>query len=148
MNAVLPSIIETAVNHASMPKADPAKWVAPKEISDVILFLASDAANRHRRAAVGQRTGLKRGLRVNNPGLYFRHAMLRCKGPSAARGSDGAGYSRQHAAYRLLATFLILKSSIRLPDLSCATTQRGCFPRPDQVSEGLSGFRYLGKTGG
>jgi hypothetical protein len=30
----------------------------------------------------------------------------------------------------------ILKSSIRLPDLNCATSQRGCLPRPAQVSDG------------
>jgi len=45
VNAVLPSIIDTAANRASMPNADPAKWVAPKELADVILFLASDAAS-------------------------------------------------------------------------------------------------------
>jgi len=52
------------------------------------------------------------------------------------------------AAYRLLAAFLILKSSIRLPDPSCATNQRGCLPRPAQVSEGCSGLQYFGGTGG
>jgi NAD(P)-dependent dehydrogenase (short-subunit alcohol dehydrogenase family) len=45
VNAVLPSIIDTAANRASMPKADFAKWVMPKELADVILFLASDAAS-------------------------------------------------------------------------------------------------------
>ena len=30
----------------------------------------------------------------------------------------------------------ILKSSIRLPDFNCATSQRGCLPRPAQVSDG------------
>ena len=45
VNAVLPSIIDTAANRANMPKADFAKWVAPKELADVILFLASDAAS-------------------------------------------------------------------------------------------------------
>jgi len=45
VNAVLPSIIDTAANRASMPKADFAKWVTPKELADVILFLASDAAS-------------------------------------------------------------------------------------------------------
>ena len=40
------------------------------------------------------------------------------------------------AAYRLLAAFLILKSSIRLPEPNFATSQRGCLPRPAQVSEG------------
>jgi NAD(P)-dependent dehydrogenase (short-subunit alcohol dehydrogenase family) len=45
VNAVLPSIIDTVANRASMPKADPTKWVAPKELADVILFLASDAGS-------------------------------------------------------------------------------------------------------
>jgi NAD(P)-dependent dehydrogenase (short-subunit alcohol dehydrogenase family) len=45
VNAVLPSIIDTAANRASMPNADFAKWVAPKELAEVILFLASDAAS-------------------------------------------------------------------------------------------------------
>ena len=45
VNAVLPSVIDTAANRASMPKADPAKWVTPTELADVILFLASDAAS-------------------------------------------------------------------------------------------------------
>jgi 3-oxoacyl-[acyl-carrier protein] reductase len=45
VNAVLPSIIDTAANRASLPKADFAKWVTPKELADVILFLASDAAS-------------------------------------------------------------------------------------------------------
>ena len=45
VNAVLPSIIDTAANRASLPKADFSKWVKPKELADVILFLASDAAS-------------------------------------------------------------------------------------------------------
>jgi NAD(P)-dependent dehydrogenase (short-subunit alcohol dehydrogenase family) len=45
VNAVLPSTIDTAANRAGMPKADFAKWVSPKELADVILFLASDAAS-------------------------------------------------------------------------------------------------------
>jgi NAD(P)-dependent dehydrogenase (short-subunit alcohol dehydrogenase family) len=45
VNAVLPSIIDTAANRASMPKADFAKWVTPKELAEVILFLTSDAAS-------------------------------------------------------------------------------------------------------
>jgi len=45
VNAVLPSIIDTAANRADMPKADFAKWVRPQELADVILFLASDAAS-------------------------------------------------------------------------------------------------------
>jgi NAD(P)-dependent dehydrogenase (short-subunit alcohol dehydrogenase family) len=45
VNAVLPSTIDTAANRASMPDADFAKWVAPQELAEVILFLASDAAS-------------------------------------------------------------------------------------------------------
>jgi NAD(P)-dependent dehydrogenase (short-subunit alcohol dehydrogenase family) len=45
VNAVLPSIIDTVANRESMPKADFSKWVAPQELAEVILFLASDAAS-------------------------------------------------------------------------------------------------------
>jgi len=45
VNAVLPSIIDTPANRASMPKSDFSKWVAPQELAEVILFLASDAAS-------------------------------------------------------------------------------------------------------
>jgi 3-oxoacyl-[acyl-carrier protein] reductase len=45
VNAVLPSTIDTSANRASMPKADFSKWVTPQELSEVILFLASDAAS-------------------------------------------------------------------------------------------------------
>jgi NAD(P)-dependent dehydrogenase (short-subunit alcohol dehydrogenase family) len=45
VNAVLPSIIDTPANRASMPNADFGKWVTPEELANVILFLASDAAS-------------------------------------------------------------------------------------------------------
>lgn len=45
VNAVLPSIIDTAANRADMPNADFAKWVTPQELAEVILFLVSDAAS-------------------------------------------------------------------------------------------------------
>jgi NAD(P)-dependent dehydrogenase (short-subunit alcohol dehydrogenase family) len=44
VNCVLPSTIDTPPNRASMPKADPGKWVAPEALADVILFLASPMA--------------------------------------------------------------------------------------------------------
>ena len=45
VNAVLPSIIDTAANRADMPDADFSKWVAPAELAEVIAFLLSDRAS-------------------------------------------------------------------------------------------------------
>lgn len=44
VNAVLPSIIDTPANRAQMPDADFSRWVAPRAIADVIVFLLSDQA--------------------------------------------------------------------------------------------------------
>ena len=44
VNAVLPSILDTAANRADMPDADPSAWVAPEDLAAVILFLASETA--------------------------------------------------------------------------------------------------------
>lgn len=44
VNAILPSIIDTAANRADMPDADTSQWVQPQAIAEVILFLASHAA--------------------------------------------------------------------------------------------------------
>ncbi|TCP14553.1 short-subunit dehydrogenase [Crenobacter luteus] len=52
VNCVLPTIIDTPENRAAMPGADPARWVAPAALADVIAFLASDAARAIHGAAV------------------------------------------------------------------------------------------------
>jgi NAD(P)-dependent dehydrogenase (short-subunit alcohol dehydrogenase family) len=52
VNCVLPTIIDTPENRAAMPKADPAKWIAPNDLANVILFLASDAARAVHGAAL------------------------------------------------------------------------------------------------
>jgi NAD(P)-dependent dehydrogenase (short-subunit alcohol dehydrogenase family) len=44
VNAVLPSILDTPANRASMPDADPTRWVAPAKLAAVIGFLISDDA--------------------------------------------------------------------------------------------------------
>lgn len=44
VNCVMPSIIDTPENRAAMPDADPAQWVAPGAIADVLVFLASTGA--------------------------------------------------------------------------------------------------------
>lgn len=41
-NAILPSVIDTPGNRASMPNADPERWVKPAEIAGVIAQLLSD----------------------------------------------------------------------------------------------------------
>jgi NAD(P)-dependent dehydrogenase (short-subunit alcohol dehydrogenase family) len=40
-NAILPSIIDTPANRASMPDADVGSWVRPEEIAQTVLFLCS-----------------------------------------------------------------------------------------------------------
>jgi NAD(P)-dependent dehydrogenase (short-subunit alcohol dehydrogenase family) len=45
VNAVLPSVIDTPVNRASMPDADFDTWVRPDEIARVIAFLCSEDAS-------------------------------------------------------------------------------------------------------
>ena len=44
INAILPSTLDTPANRASMPDADPSKWVALESASAVITFLLSDDA--------------------------------------------------------------------------------------------------------
>ena len=41
VNALLPSIIDTAANRADMPDADYSKWVSPEALAAIILFLLS-----------------------------------------------------------------------------------------------------------
>ena len=41
VNAVLPSVIDTPANRASMPRADHAAWPKPAELAETIAFLAS-----------------------------------------------------------------------------------------------------------
>lgn len=45
VNAILPSIIDTAANRADMPTADFSRWVQPEQIADLIVFLLSDRAS-------------------------------------------------------------------------------------------------------
>ena len=52
VNCLLPTIIDTPQNRADMPDADPRRWVAPADLAQVIVFLASDAARAIHGAAV------------------------------------------------------------------------------------------------
>ena len=52
VNCILPTVIDTPQNRAAMPKADPSKWIAPKDLASVIVFLASDGARAIHGAAL------------------------------------------------------------------------------------------------
>lgn len=52
VNCVLPTIIDTPENRSAMPKADPRRWVAPRDLANVIAFLASDGARAIHGAAL------------------------------------------------------------------------------------------------
>ncbi|NMM04070.1 SDR family NAD(P)-dependent oxidoreductase [Paraburkholderia sp. RP-4-7] len=45
VNAVLPSIIDTAANRAAMPHEDATRWVDPAALARVIVFLQSESAS-------------------------------------------------------------------------------------------------------
>lgn len=45
VNAVLPSVIDTPANRQAMPDAEFDRWVAPRDLAAVMLFLCSDAAS-------------------------------------------------------------------------------------------------------
>jgi NAD(P)-dependent dehydrogenase (short-subunit alcohol dehydrogenase family) len=52
VNCVLPTVLDTPENRKDMPKADPARWVAPQDLAEVIAFLASPAAKAIHGASV------------------------------------------------------------------------------------------------
>jgi NAD(P)-dependent dehydrogenase (short-subunit alcohol dehydrogenase family) len=52
VNSVLPGTIDTPTNRLAMPAADTGRWVTPEQLANVILFLASDAANAIHGAAI------------------------------------------------------------------------------------------------
>ncbi len=51
-NAVMPSVIDTPMNREMMPDADHSKWVDPRDIAAVMLFLCSGGASVTSGAAV------------------------------------------------------------------------------------------------
>lgn len=52
VNCVLPSIIDTKANRIDMPDSDPARWVSPAALADVIVFLSSEKARAIHGASV------------------------------------------------------------------------------------------------
>jgi NAD(P)-dependent dehydrogenase (short-subunit alcohol dehydrogenase family) len=42
VNCILPTIIDTEANRRAMPNADFTRWINPRDLSNVILFLCSD----------------------------------------------------------------------------------------------------------
>jgi NAD(P)-dependent dehydrogenase (short-subunit alcohol dehydrogenase family) len=45
-NVILPGTMDTPVNRAAMPTADPAKWVLPAQVASLLVHLASDQASQ------------------------------------------------------------------------------------------------------
>jgi NAD(P)-dependent dehydrogenase (short-subunit alcohol dehydrogenase family) len=52
INCILPGTIDTPQNREAMPYAEFSRWVTPKSIADVIMFLASDAGRDIHGAAI------------------------------------------------------------------------------------------------
>ncbi|HSR42441.1 MAG TPA: SDR family NAD(P)-dependent oxidoreductase [Longimicrobiales bacterium] len=52
VNAVVPTIIDTAANREAMPDADRSTWLHPREIARVVAFLASDDGGAANGAAI------------------------------------------------------------------------------------------------
>jgi NAD(P)-dependent dehydrogenase (short-subunit alcohol dehydrogenase family) len=52
VNCVLPGTLDTPANRADRPDADFSRWVPPREVANVILFLASEEARAVHGAAV------------------------------------------------------------------------------------------------
>ncbi len=52
VNCILPGTIDTPQNRQAMPKADYSKWVTPEALAQVIIFLASKAADPISGAAI------------------------------------------------------------------------------------------------
>lgn len=52
VNCVLPTILDTPENRRAMPDADPARWVAPADLAQIMVFLASPAARAIHGAAI------------------------------------------------------------------------------------------------
>jgi NAD(P)-dependent dehydrogenase (short-subunit alcohol dehydrogenase family) len=42
-NCLIPSVIDTPANRKAMPQADPATWVRPEHLAELMVMLASDA---------------------------------------------------------------------------------------------------------
>jgi len=75
-----------------------------------------------------------------SPLCYFRNDF------AIQRASRGVCYFFLAGFLRPLPLEVMEKSSIFLPDLIAAASQRGFRPRPAQVSVGFSGFRYFAGT--
>ncbi len=52
INAIMPSLIDTPANRAAMPTADQSKWPTAEQVSEILLFLTSPAADLISGAAI------------------------------------------------------------------------------------------------
>ena len=102
----------------------------------------------------GSRKPLRRRYLQANLSVYARFRARDAAGFSAfviGHQTDNAPKRKPPEGgyfFTVQCVWAISKSLTFFPELSCAVTQCGCLPRPDQVSEGRSGFRYFGYTFG
>src|SRR5579875_934271 len=52
VNSIVPDIIDTPANRASMPKSNPDRWLQPSQVADTLMYLVSDDASGVTGAAV------------------------------------------------------------------------------------------------
>ena len=52
VNSIVPDIIDTPANRASMPKSNPDRWLQPSQVADALMYLVSDEASGVTGAAV------------------------------------------------------------------------------------------------
>ena len=84
VNAILPSVLDTPRNRADMPGADFTRWVSPKAVAEVIVFLVSDLA----RAISGATLSVAGAHDVTGVARYFRCTL---GVPVARRAFDAIG---------------------------------------------------------
>ena len=52
VNAILPGTMNTVANRKADPKADFSRWIPPKDVADLVVFLTSNAAAQITGAAI------------------------------------------------------------------------------------------------
>lgn len=134
--------MQGVLNVAGQTRLQESAWLA--QLAKQASLVASATRSRSLREAVpavAVPINAKNNATHNRGFIRTLRQMLSVEG---ARQSASNHARRWRACSSSASALLIINSSILWPVLSAATSQRGCLPRPDQVSEGSLGFRYFG----